>query len=115
GVASVGATSHLPLTGYNMGAGLRVEGRTPQPGEREPSAPVARVNPDYFRTLGIALRAGRVFNDGDTEGAPSVALLSETLARRLFPNADPLGKRLGVAGLNTNIIGVVSDIRYTGL
>jgi putative ABC transport system permease protein len=115
GVISVGATSHLPLTGYNMGSTLRVEGHTPQPGEREPAAPVARVNPDYFRTMGISLRAGRLFNDSDNEGAPSVALLSETLARRLFPSADPLGKRLGVSGLNTTVIGVVNDIRYTGL
>jgi putative ABC transport system permease protein len=115
GITSVGATTHLPLTGYNMGSTLRVEGRTPQPGEREPGAPVARVNPDYFRTMGIGLRAGRLFNDGDTEGAPNVAVLSETLARRLFSDADPLGKRLAVGGLNTTIVGVVNDIRYTGL
>ena len=115
GVAAVGATSHLPLTGYNMGATLRVEGRSPQPGEREPSAPVARVNPDYFRTMGISLRAGRLINDSDTQDSPGVALLSETLARRLFPNEDPLGKRLSVAGMNTTVIGVVNDIRYTGL
>jgi putative ABC transport system permease protein len=115
GVAAVGATSHLPLTGYNMGATLRVEGRSLQPGEREPSAPVARVNPDYFRTMGISLRAGRLINDSDTQDSPGVALLSETLARRLFPNEDPLGKRLSVAGMNTTVIGVVNDIRYTGL
>ncbi|HEY6402534.1 MAG TPA: FtsX-like permease family protein, partial [Blastocatellia bacterium] len=73
---------------------------------------------DYFRTMGISLRAGRLFSDGDTQGAPSVALLSETLARRLFPNEDPLGKRLSIGGLGaelTTIIGVVNDIRYTGL
>jgi predicted permease len=115
GVAAVGATSHLPLTSYNMGATLRVEGRSPQPGEREPSAPVARVNPDYFRTMGISLRAGRLIDDNDTQDAPSVALLSETLARRLFPNEDPLGKRLSVAGLGATVIGVVNDIRYRGL
>jgi putative ABC transport system permease protein len=115
GVTAVGATSHLPLTGYNMGAQLRVEGRQPREGENPPSAPVARVNPDYFRTMGIALRAGRLINDSDTQDAPGVALLSETLARRLFPDEDPLGKRLSVAGINTTVIGVVSDIRYTGL
>ena len=118
GVASVGATSHLPLTNYNMGSTLRVEGHSLQPGENPPSAPVARVNPDYFRTMGISLRAGRLFNDGDTQGAPSVALLSEALARRLFPDEDPLGKRLSVGGLGaelTTVIGVVNDIRYSGL
>jgi predicted permease len=118
GVDSVGVTSHLPLTGYNMGSALRVEGRPTQDGENPPSAPVARVNPDYFRTMGIGLRAGRLLNDGDTQGAPSVAMLSETLARRLFPNEDPIGKRLSVGGLGaelTTVIGVVSDIRYAGL
>jgi putative ABC transport system permease protein len=115
GVASAGVTSHLPLTSYNMGAQLRVEGRQLREGENPPSAPVARVNPDYFRTMGISLRAGRLINDGDTQNAPNVALLSETLARRLFPDEDPISKRLSVAGLGATIIGVVSDIRYTGL
>ena len=115
GVASIGATSHLPLTGYNMGATLRVAGRTPLPGETEPSAPVARVNPDYFRTMGIGLRSGRLINDTDTKDAPPVALLSETLAARLFPSEDPLGKHLGIASMTTTIVGVVNDIRYKGL
>jgi predicted permease len=118
GVISVGATSHLPLLDYNYGARLRVEGRAPQKGEKEPGAPVASINPDYFRTLGISLRAGRFFNDGDAEGAPSVALLSESLAHKLFPNEDPLGKRLNIAGSGsewTTVIGVVNDIRHKGL
>jgi len=119
GVISVGATSHLPLLDYNYGARLRVEGRAqPQKGEKEPGAPVASINPDYFRTLGISLRAGRFFNDGDAEGAPSVALLSESLAHNLFPNEDPLGKRLNIAGAGaewTTVIGVVNDIRHKGL
>ncbi len=118
GVTSVGATTHLPLTSYNMGSTLRVEGRSLQAGENPPAAPIARVSPDYFRTMGISLRAGRLINDGDTQGAPSVALLSETLASRLFPNEDPLGKRLSIGGSGaelTTVIGVASDIRYTGL
>ena len=118
GVASVGATSHLPLVRYNMGATLRVEGREPLAGEPPPSAPIASVNPDYFRTMSIALRAGRLFNDGDKDGAPSVALLSETLARKLFPNEDPVGKRFHVPVFDeewTTVIGVVSDIRHQGL
>ncbi len=115
GVTAVGATSHLPLTRYNLGAQLRVEGRQPREGENPPSAPVARVNPDYFRTMDISLRAGRLINDGDTQDSPGVALLSETLARRLFPNEDALGKRLSVAGLGATVVGVVSDIRYAGL
>jgi putative ABC transport system permease protein len=115
GVTAVGATSHLPLINYNMSSTLRVEGRSPAPGEREPTAPVARVNPDYFRTMGIGLRAGRLIEEGDTQDAPAVALLSETLARRLFPTEDPIGKRLSLGGLGVTIVGVVGDIRYSGL
>jgi putative ABC transport system permease protein len=115
GVDSVGLTNNLPLTRHSLGGTVLVEGRAYQKGETLPSAPIATVNSDYFRTMGISLRAGRLFNDGDAQGAPRVALLSESLARRLFPNEDPLGKRLSSAGRYTTVIGVVSDIRYTGL
>jgi putative ABC transport system permease protein len=119
GVASVGATSHLPLTNYNLGGLLLVESRVYQEGEQRPGAPIAAVNPDYFRTMGIRLLAGRLFNEGDASNAPAVTVLSETLARKLFPNEDPLGKRflnLGGSGAEfTTVVGVVSDIRHQGL
>jgi putative ABC transport system permease protein len=101
-----------------MGGALRVEGRSLQEGENPPFAPITSVNPDYFRTMGIGIRAGRLIDDGDTQAAPSVALLSETLARKLFPDEDPIGKRLSVASFGaelTTVIGVVSDIRHQGL
>src|SRR5262249_52325626 len=112
---SVGATSHLPLVRYNMGGTLRVEGKVLEKGEREPSAPITSVNPDYFSTMGINLRAGRLLNDTDTDAALSVALLSEALARKLFSNEDPVGKRLFVAGEWRTIVGIVADIRHQGL
>jgi putative ABC transport system permease protein len=115
GVDSVGLTNNLPLTRYTLSSTMRVEGRAYQKGETLPSAPITTVNPDYFRTMGISLRSGRLFNDGDAQGAPRVALLSESLARRLFPDEDPLGKRLSSSDRYTTVIGVVSDIRYTGL
>jgi predicted permease len=118
GVAAAGATSHLPLGSYNLGGNLRVEGHVLREGEKPPSAPITSVSPDYFRTMGIGLRAGRVFNDGDNNEAPSVAVLSETLARQLFSNEDSIGKRLFVPGAGaemTTVIGVVSDIRHQGL
>ena len=118
GVQAVGVTSHLPLTNYNLGGNVRVEGRVKPEGEQETSAPIASVNPDYFRAMGIGLRAGRVFTDLDGKGAPSVAVLSEALARELFPDDDPLGKRLVIAaagGESTTVIGVVQDIRHQGL
>jgi putative ABC transport system permease protein len=118
GVEAVGATSHLPLTSYNLGGVLRVEGRVTPKGEKEISAPIASVNPEYFRAMGIGLRAGRVFTDLEGQDAPSVAVLSEALAQELFPDDDPLGKRLIVAAsgaASTTVIGVVGDIRHQGL
>jgi putative ABC transport system permease protein len=113
GVDAVGATSHLPLTGYNLGGAVRVEGRVTPEGQQDTLAPIGSVNPAYFRAMGISLRAGRLFTDGDSQDAPSVAVLSETLARELFPD-DPIGKRLFVAGSGaelTTVIGVVGDTR----
>jgi putative ABC transport system permease protein len=118
GVMAVGATSHLPLTGYNLGGSLRVEGRPKQEDGKDIAAPIGAVSPDYFRAMGIRLLAGRLFNDRDDSDAPSVAVLSESLARELFPDEDAIGKRLFVAGSGADlstIIGVVGDIRHKGL
>ncbi|MCW5556578.1 MAG: ABC transporter permease, partial [Verrucomicrobiae bacterium] len=118
GVVSVGATSQLPLTQYNMGGTLRVDDSAVEGGKREAAVPITAVNADYFRTLGIGLRSGRLFDHGDVLGAGSVALLSEALARQLFPNGDPVGRRIFVAGSGaewTTVIGVVEDVRHQGL
>jgi len=117
GVVDAAATSHLPLTSYNLGGTVRAEGHIPQSGERELGAPIAAVSPNYFRAIGIELRSGRGFTDDDREGTLSVAVLSESLARTLFPDQDPVGRRLFVAGAGkdlTTVIGVVNDVRHQG-
>jgi putative ABC transport system permease protein len=118
GVTGVGATSLLPLTTRNLAGWLRLEGRPVEEGRSQPPVYVGSVNPDYFRVMGIGLRKGRFFNDGDRAGAPSVALLTESLASRLFPGEDPLGKRLfaPTSGAEwTTVVGVVGDVRHKGL
>jgi putative ABC transport system permease protein len=118
GVSAVGATSLLPLTRKNMAGWLRVENRPPEEGRREPPVFIGAVNADYFRAMGIGLRAGRLFNDGDRGDAPGVAILSEELARKLFPDEDPLGKRLFIPTSGAEmvtVIGVVGDVRHKGL
>jgi putative ABC transport system permease protein len=78
---------------------------------------------DYFAALGVGLRRGRMFNEFDRADAPPVALINETMARRHFPNEDPIGRKLitrgrqrGNAGPQAiEIIGVVSDVRHDGL
>jgi predicted permease len=86
------------------------------PSER-PRARYRAVMPDYFRTMEIQLRRGRVFDDFDgRETGPKVAIVNESVVRRYFGNVDPIGKlvRIPMAG-DLNIVGVVADIRHDGL
>ena len=90
---------------------------------REPSTEACWISADYFRTLGAALVRGRLFTDHDDADAPSVVIVNAEAARRLFPDMDPVGKRIGVnylaLGSRTvdsvprmrQIVGVVSNMR----
>lgn len=104
------------MSGPNTGA-FQIEGRPLGPGEAPPIAALNPVSPDYFRTLGIPLKEGRLFADTDDAKAPTVAVINETLRRQLWPNEDPIGKR--VSGDNgatwATIVGVVGDVRDFGL
>jgi putative ABC transport system permease protein len=72
------------------------------------------VTPEYFHLLGVPLLRGRLFSDYDSEKTPLVAVINETMARKYWPDEDPLGKRLKLsprAPLWTTVIGVVADAR----
>jgi predicted permease len=77
------------------------------------------VGPDYFNAMGIPLRLGRGFGLQDTDKSQKVAVISETMAQRFFPNDSPLGKRFGIAGPNSagqiEIVGVVKDAKSISL
>jgi putative ABC transport system permease protein len=119
GVESAAAGDSLPLKPFSMvmiGGG--VEGGPPTPPGRGPQLAVCAVTPDYFRALGIALRRGRPFDAADRARAPEVAIVNETLARRLFGAADPIGKKVLFArpeGKGVTVVGVVADVRHEGL
>jgi putative ABC transport system permease protein len=119
GVVSVGVDGGAPLNGSATST-LLIEGRpTPGPGE---APPITRhyVSVDHFRTLGIPLRSGRWFTAGDAAASPRVAVISETAARRFWPNEDPLGRRVWFGGgsnfdspeRSAEIVGIVGDVRY---
>jgi putative ABC transport system permease protein len=119
GVLVVGISSGAPLA-----AGLRafnqpfiVEGRQMSQRDALPVADVNFFSPDSFKALGIPLISGRLFNDHDTPGAPQVAIISQSLAHRYFPNEDPVSKRIsGDGGKHwLEIVGVVGDVQYYGL
>ena len=70
------------------------------------------VGPGYFATIGVPVINGREFDDRDTARSPRVAIITESIARRHFPGQNPIGKRLGFAQLDTEIVGVVRDARW---
>ncbi len=117
GAQSAAGVSSLPLTGFDSDAGLVIEGRpAPQP-DQYPMAWVSSVSPGYFRTMGMRLIAGREFTEGDNENAPKVVIISETTARRHFPNENPIGKRIGDGTPEgwREIVGVTADVKHFGL
>ncbi len=117
GVQAVGATQSMPIINDFI-LGLVIEGRPPAAPGDEPSTNYYAISPDYFRAMGIPLIRGRAFTERDTTGAPRVAIVNETFARRFFPDEDPIGKRIHVTnGPETfrEIVGIVGDVRHYGL
>ena len=117
GVQSVGAISYLPLTGPAARDGFKIVGQPdPAPGQ-EPPCEVRVITPTYFQAMGIPLLKGRLLDQRDGK-EPKVLLINETLAKRYFPNEDPIGKRIAVSwsdGEIDEIVGVVGDIREGAL
>jgi putative ABC transport system permease protein len=117
GVRAVGAISYLPLTGQRSVNGFNVEGRPPaKPGE-EPDGDMRAVTPGYFGAMGIPLKSGRVFTRADRKGTPDVAVVSETLARTLFPNENAVGHVLVYdwdGTTHAEIVGIVGDVHHDG-
>ncbi len=119
GVVSVGAISHLPLSGGGAGRSFVLEGRDdPGPANR-PSAGYSVACPGFFETLGIPIVAGRAFDASDRLGAPAVAVVNETFAERYWPGEEAVGKRFR---LNTGenepwltIVGVARGFRHYSL
>jgi predicted permease len=115
--ASAALTDRVPLTGGQTPAPIAVVGRPVPPMSQRPYANRHLVSPRYFTTLGIAIRAGRDFDERDSARVPHVVIVNETFARRHFPGEDPIGRTLitGMGQLPSQIVGVVADVRGTGL
>jgi len=120
GVRAVGAVSALPMSGLNQSGSFNIEGRPTLPDQPPPHGDRWAATHDYFRAMGIPLLRGRYFNERDTADAPGVAIIDETLARKYWPNEDPVGKRISFEGSDAEprwreIVGVVGHVRHTGL
>ncbi|HEY7496910.1 MAG TPA: ABC transporter permease [Vicinamibacterales bacterium] len=117
GVRAVAAGNVVPMNGYLATAGFYVDGVI---AKDAPAAHYRMISPDYFRTLGIALRRGRAFDATDRSDSAPVAIINETLARQFFDGRDPLGARMRLDdGQKTprevQIVGIVGDVRHFGL
>jgi putative ABC transport system permease protein len=112
---SVAAISTLPLSGNNSDTDFMIEGRPQPPANQGPVAWFSSVSTDYFRTMDLRLVKGRVFNDRDNEKSPLVVIISETMARRYWPDDEPIGKRIGRPDRWREIVGVVKDVKHFGL
>jgi predicted permease len=116
GVVAVGASQHLPLSGFNWTGGLDIETRPLAATAERPRVVWRAIAGDYFGAMRIPLIRGRAFTRSDTRGAPAVIIINATMARRFWPDADPLGRRvkLGTGTGNgwATIVGVVGDVRF---
>jgi len=114
---AVGTGSSLPLTGEWNASPFTAEGRTDATGAA-PTAMISSVTPDYFRTLGIPLRNGRVFTDADN-GENRVALVNKAAALRFWAGQNAVGRRVALGTRDKPewwiIVGVVGNVKTEGL
>jgi predicted permease len=121
GVTGAATVSNLPVGGYAAGTSLYAEGTVAPPPGQEPWVINVQVQPGYFSSMGIRLLAGRTFQDDDgAEGGPPVVIVTESFARRAWPDGAALGKRIKYGGADSaypwmEVVGVVADVRHFGL
>ncbi len=113
GVTAAGIINQLPLSGRGSNGRFRIEGGTDS-GTYWPNYRI--VSPGYFEAMGIPLIRGRLFNATDGASTPEAAVISQNVANNVWPNEDPLGKRINVGNMDGDekfmtIVGVVGDVR----
>ncbi|MDH3207663.1 MAG: ABC transporter permease [Gemmatimonadota bacterium] len=109
-VSGVAIMSTLPRGNATSQTRYTVDGRPEPELSEQPTAGLQIVNPGYFKTMEVALREGRLIEEVDREDSPFVAVISEALAAREFPNDDPIGQQLTVDDASREVVGVVEDI-----
>jgi putative ABC transport system permease protein len=120
GVASVGASSALPMDpmGINYDLPYRMVGQEDLAPHELPSADFRVVSAGYFETMRVPIARGRSFTEYDTPDAPFVVVVNQSMADLVWPNADPIGERLETPSVDWTwfeVVGVVGDTRYYGL
>jgi putative ABC transport system permease protein len=117
GVQTAGAVDDLPLVG-GSNQPVAVEGAPPVPLSEQPEMQVRVITPGYISAMGIPLKRGRDIADNDGPNAPAVVLISESTAKRFWPNEDAIGKRLILSFMPDKVrevVGIVADVKQNGL
>ena len=124
-VEAAGVTTALPIldSSATTSVPLVIEGRPPRPSGEEPIAQQTIATSGYFPAIGVRLVRGRLFNQFDTSASLKVAIINETMAKRYWPDEDPIGKRISLrrgsrgepGPISLEIAGVVTDLRQDGL
>jgi predicted permease len=126
GVSSAGATNSVPFGGNFNKNVILAEGYVMKPGESLLAPMQVSVSPGYFEAMGTRLKRGRFFTEQDTGGSPRVVIVDERLARRFWPDTDPLGRRLfepsdedltkiDPKASSWTVVGVIEDMRLAEL
>ncbi|HEV2801729.1 MAG TPA: ABC transporter permease [Pyrinomonadaceae bacterium] len=114
GVEAVGAINLLPVQRSGTNGNVQIVGDPPDPSGRAPLVEYRTATPDYFRALGIPLVAGRFFEPAARERVP-VAIVNQTFVRVILNGRDALGRQIQSDGNPIEIVGVVGDVKQTGL
>ena len=111
GVNMVGLGSTMPLRASGIMLEVKAEGRPIIPGEPTPQSEYRTASPEYFKAAGIQLLKGKTFSAGDDAKSAHVVILNQTLADKLFPGIDPVGRRIAWTGEVLKFIGITDDWR----
>jgi len=117
GVSSAALADSLPFDNNGGSGSFHIKGREGAPGEPVPHGNIRFISPDYFTTLGMLLVSGRFFSSGDRLTTERVAVIDEVLARRYWPNEDPLGQYINFGGQRPlmQIVGLVKHAKTSSL
>lgn len=117
GVRSAATITRIPVRDGGWQGPVSIEDNPDLQGLNGPNALFRPITPDYFRTMGITLRAGRGIEPTDRRGTVPVGVVSEALAQRAWPGQDPIGRRYraGMGADPITVVGVVEDIRITSI
>src|SRR5262245_19775081 len=116
GVEAAGAINHTPFLGLGTQEGFSIEGRPkPAPGQPQYTTGICVTDDNFFRTLQIPLIRGRLFTVQEVREKRNVVVINEALARKYFPNEDPLGQRISSWTVPNEIIGIVGDAKHKDL